>query len=179
MTKGDGRITKLFCMKSTGRSVASLIQEAFPPVSRPSDSELTVHGEACRFCSLVIEDFKDEKGVAFAPERARLLLGELSTLSPAGFRWVLPSYLAAIFADEANLDLGEFLAYHFCGELREDEQAEREAPVQVLSDLQIDCLIRILSEIRSALGSAYHESADEAVAFLSHRRKGLAEKDAP
>jgi hypothetical protein len=49
----------------------------------------------------------------------------------------------------------------------------------VLSDLQIDCLIRILSEIRSALGSAYHESADEAVAFLSHRRKGLAEKDAP
>jgi hypothetical protein len=139
---------------------------------------LTVHGDACRFCSGVIEDFKDEKGVTFTPERARSLLGELSILSPSGFRWVLPSYLTAIFVDEANLDLGEFLAYHFCGELREDEQAERDARVHVLSGLQIDCLIRILSEIRSALGSPYYESVDEAVSFLSRRRKQLAEQDA-
>jgi hypothetical protein len=166
-------------MKSSRPSFASQIREAFPPVSRPSDSELTVHGDACYSCSTVIQDFKDEREATFSPEQARYLLGELSLLSPSGFRWVLPAYLAAIFAKRANLDLGEFLAYHFCGACTEDEEAAREARVHMLSAVQIDCLIRVLTKIRSALGSVYFDSVDEAIDFLSLRKSRIAEQDNP
>lgn len=85
----------------------------------------------------------------------------------------------AILADESNLDLGEFLAYHFRAELREDEEAEREARVQVLSTGQIDCLIRILTEVRVALGSVYFDNVDEAIAYLAQRKIRIAEQAAP
>lgn len=157
-------------------SLAIQIREAFPPVSRPPDTELTVHGDECVHCSSLRDEFKDERGGIFSPDRARWLLGELSMLSPSGFQWILPSYLAAIFADDANLDLGEFLAYHFGGTCREDEEAERDARVAVLSRTQIDCLIEVLLWIRAELGSVYSESVDEAISFLSNRINRIAEQ---
>lgn len=166
-------------MKSPQPSVAILIRDTFPPVSRPPDTELTVHGDECFYCSALIEAFKHEKGELFSAERARWLLGELSLLSPSGFRWILPSYLTAIFADEANLDLGEFLAYHFCRTRSRDEEAEREARMAVLSSTQLDCLIHLLLLIRSKLGSAHHESVDEAISFLRDRRDRRSESSAP
>ena len=158
-------------MKSPALSLAMHIREAFPPVSRPPDTELTVHGDECFYCSALIEEFKDVRDDTFSPERARWLIGELSLLSPSGFRWALPSYLAAVFVDDADQILGEFLAYHFCVKCREDEETEREARVKILSCAQIDCLIKVLLEIRSMLGSIYYDSVDEAISYLSNRRK--------
>ena len=162
-------------MKSPAQSLAMRIREAFPPVSRPPDAELTVHGDDCFHCSALIDEFKDEREGTFAPERARWLVGELSLLSPSGFRWALPSYLTAVFADDADQDLGEFLAYHFCGGLRDDEAAEREACVRVLSEDQMECLIRVLHMVRSNLGSVCFSHVDEAIAFLKQRRTRIAE----
>ena len=152
------------------------IREAFPPVTRPPDAELTVHGSDCFHCSALIDEFKDERGGTFSTERARWLVGELSLLSPAGFRWALPSYLAAVIADDADQDLGEFLAYHFCGDPRADEAAEREARVRVFSKDQIDCLIQILHKVRSMLGSVYFSDVDEAITFLNQRKTKFAEQ---
>ena len=169
-------MTRTFCMKSPAQSLAMQLRAAFPPVSRPADAELTVHGEDCFYCSALIDEFKDEREGTFSTERARWLVGELSLLSPSGFRWVLPSYLAAIFADDADQDLGEFLAYHFCGDPRPDEAAERDARVRMLSEDQIDCLIQILHKVRSNLGSIYYSDVDEAITFLMQRKTKFAEQ---
>ncbi len=158
-------------MKSAESSVVSQIWKAFPPVSRPPDSELTVHGDECAYCFCLVEDLNDLRGDTFGADQARRLIGDLLLLSPSGFRWAIPSYLAAIFTDNANLDLGEFLAYHCCGKLSADEEAQREARIAPLSCTQIDCLIMVLLEVRSMLGSIYYDSVDEAVSFLSVRRK--------
>ena len=166
-------------MKSPAQSLAVQIREAFPPVSRPPDAELTVHGNDCFHCSALIDEFKDERGGTFSPEHARWLVGELSLLSPSGFRWALPSYLAAVIGDDADQDLGEFLAYHFCGDPRADEADEREARVRVLSEDQIDCLIQILHKVRSNLGSVYFSDVDEAITFLNQRKTKFAEQGVP
>jgi hypothetical protein len=163
-------------MKSPAQSLAMQIREAFPLVSRPPDAELTVHGNDCFHCSALVDEFKDERGGTFSPERACWLVGELSSLSPSGFRWALPSYLAAVIADDADQDLGEFLAYHFCGDPRADEAAEREARVRVLSEGQIDCLIQVLHLVRSNLGSVYFSDVDEAITYLKMRKTRLAEQ---
>jgi hypothetical protein len=163
-------------MKSPAQSLAIQIREVFPPVSRPPDAELTVHGNACFHCSALIDEFKDERGEIISPERVRWLVGELSLLSPSGFRWALPSYLAAVIADDSDQDLGEFLAYHFCGETRADEEAERQACVRVLSEGQMDCLIQVLHLVRSNLGSGYFSDVDEAIMYLKQQKATLAEQ---
>ena len=152
------------------------IREVFPPVSRPPDAELTVHGNDCFHCSALIDEFKDERGEIFSPERVRWLVGELSLLSPSGFRWALPSYLAAVIADGADQELGEFLAYHFCGDSRADEAAERQACVRVLSEGQMDCLIQVLHLVRSNLGTGYFSDVDEAITYLKQQKTTLAEQ---
>jgi hypothetical protein len=163
-------------MKSHAQSLSERIRKAFPLVERPDDAELTVHGEPCAFCSGLLDDLGETRGKEIPADRVRCLFGELSCLSPAGFRWALPSYLDAIFADDANLELGEFLAYHFCGELRADEDAEREARTQILTPEQIDCLVLVLRELRAEYGRVYFDSFDEAIAFLQQRRDKMHNK---
>ena len=157
--------------------LVTLVRETFPPIGRPS--EITVHGEACRECSWTLEELAGERGSRLSQDGVRWLLGELSTLSPEGFRWVLPSYLGAILEDENNDDLGEFLAYH-CARVGGDREVlELHRQLDVLSVPQIRCLIEVLRYVREELGEIFFSDVDAAISNLrgqAERRAGEADE---
>lgn len=106
----------------------------------------------------------------------RWLLGELSILSPEGFRWVLPSYLDAILVDDADTELAEFLAYHFTGDYGETDRIETEARINILTINQVNCLIMIMGFLRENLGEIYYSDVDQSVKTLKTRSIKLAEQ---
>ena len=159
------------------KNLQQLIRDAFPPVGKPS--RITVHGDKCYQCSWTIEELRSEQSALLSNKGVRWLLGELSILSAEGFRWVLPSYLDAIVTDDANIDLGEFLAYHFkvYGSVTESEAHEQIERINILNLNQVDCLIQVLHYIREELGDIYFGDVDEAINCLAARRIKLTEQD--
>ena len=145
-------------------TLRSLIQEAFPPVDRPNN--LTVHGNECFQCSWLNDELKEERESTLSTNAVRWLIGELSLLSPEGFRWILPSYLEAVISYDSDSDLGEFLAYHFSGDNSGSELQEHIERLNILSNNQIICLIDVLSYIRKGLGEVYYSDVDKAISTL-------------
>lgn len=160
-------------------NLQKLIRDAFPPVGKPA--RITVHGEDCHECSWTIEELRSEQNSLLSNKGVRWLLGELSILSAEGFRWVLPSYLDAIVTDDANSDLGEFLAYHFkvYESVSESEAQARIDRINILNLDQVDCLIQVLHYIREELGHVYNEDVDEAISCLAARKQKLTEHGSP
>lgn len=160
-------------------NLQKLIRDAFPPVGKPS--RITVHAEGCYQCSWTIEELRLEQGGLLGDKAVRWLLGELSVLSAEGFRWVLPSYLNAIVADDGNMDLGEFLAYHFkdYDSVSESEVQAQIERINILNLDQVDCLIQVLQYIRGELGDVYYEDVDEAIRCLAARKSKPTEQAVP
>lgn len=161
-----------FCMKSSEKSLSMKIEVAFPPIDRPLDSDLTVHGPACIQCGSLLEEFKNERDSTFSLDRARWLVGELSLLSPSGFHWIMPSYLKAVISKDADDEIGEFLAYYFCSFDAESDQEKRNklSCIGSLTGPQAECLICVLLAFRKKANPAYHNSIDEAICILKETK---------
>jgi hypothetical protein len=167
-------------MKSSKTSLSKKIGGAFPPIDRPLDSDLTVHGPACYQCGALLEEFKNERNMTFSLDRARWLVGELSLLSPSGFQWIMPSYLKAVISKDSDYDLGEFLAYYFCSFDGESDQEKHNKSfcIESLSESQVECLICVLLAYRRKANQVYYDSIDEAVCVLQRSKNTFAEQDA-
>jgi len=148
-----------------------------PYVDRPVD--ITVHGENCHFCSLVLEGLEGELGPAITNKGVRWLQGDLGCLTVSGFRWALPSYLNAVISGDEDLELGEYLVYYFTVEgVSEEEIKHRENCINILNSKQIMCVISVLKyvsfEQEESFGSnALSKDIERAIDMLRHHMKNL------
>ncbi|EFK97618.1 conserved hypothetical protein, partial [sediment metagenome] len=100
----------------------------------------------------------------------RYLFDELTTLSPKGMEWVLPSYLRCILEAQENLDSStEYLIYNLAPEPEyEQETSER---LSRLSDEQIQCLIKLVQHWQQSERWREYcpKELDRALQFLQSR----------
>lgn len=116
------------------------IDIAFPPVPKPVGDAISFHADDCANCQLVREHLSQYDGPYLPDDAIRYLFDELSCLSAAGFRWVLPSYLRRCLALESGYDAleTEFLIYNLApGPEYEDEARAR---LSDLSQSQLRCV---------------------------------------
>ena len=155
------------------------IRRCFPAVEKPLPEFLTVHGDGCTQCSFLKEELALIAGPRIERDDVWLLFGELSLLSPQGFRWVLPYYMESILAVDADSMLVEFLAYHFSVSGSEEEQAQLKNRMDFLSCEQIACIQEVLRVGREELGRIWYNDFDSAIQYLQVIRTERAEQVVP
>jgi hypothetical protein len=139
----------------------------FPQVEMPPRSELLFHRD-CRECADLLEDLDSLRGSKIDGDAIRLLHQELSHLSPAAWRWILPHYLEFCLTPEARYNQmeTEFLIYNLGPDLK--FQADTAQRLSLLSDNQITCLIHFLEWLLrdEHWNEIYSVHLNKAISFL-------------
>jgi hypothetical protein len=86
----------------TRSDLLQLVEQAFPFVPRPPESEISFHQDECAHCEMSRKGLMKYAGTATElPEAAiRFVYDEWTTLSAKAAAWVLPSYLRYVLTDE-------------------------------------------------------------------------------
>jgi hypothetical protein len=120
------------------------IESTFPFAEMPPQSQILAHGSECNECSHLLDDVADLRGTAIDGNAIRLLHQEMSHISAAGWRWILPHYLRYCLTPEAwyNRFETEFLIYNLGPDLK--FQLDTEKRLSLLSSSQLVCLEHFL-----------------------------------
>ena len=154
------------------------IEEAFPLVEMPLDSELSFHNDGCLECDDLRKDIEEYRGKDITGEVIRLVHQEMSLLSAKTWRWLLPYYLKFCLTPEAehNRMETEFLIYSLAPDLK--FQMETLQRLSLLNDRQINCLIHFLEwcSIHEYWKEYCPDDINKALNFvkniLAHQEKG-------
>ncbi|MFZ6679625.1 hypothetical protein [Undibacterium sp. Tian12W] len=120
------------------------IASSFQVVPMPSKGALSVHQGDCPQCAYLRNYLEEQRDRKITRDVIRYLHNELSCLSTAGLKWILPHYLEFCLTPEAEYSKleTEFLIYHLGPELK--FQHEAKAQLSCLHQKQIDCLVHFL-----------------------------------
>ncbi len=120
------------------------IENAFPLVSMPENSDLSFHSKGCHDCDEIREDLEYYRDKEISGEVIRLVQRYLSTLSAKATCWILPHYLRFCLTPEAEYNRmeTEFLIYALGP--TEEFQEETLNRLSLLNQIQILCLIHFL-----------------------------------
>jgi len=123
--------------------IRRLVEQTFPFVPKPSQGELSFHGDDCAHCAMSREYLDDFNAPELPASAIRYLFDELTTLSSKGVEWVLPSYLRHILDQPDLLDSStEYLIYNLGPEPEfEQETLQR---LSRLTPAQFQCLTTLL-----------------------------------
>jgi hypothetical protein len=126
------------------KAILQEIAEAFPPVPKPEGMALMFHEEGCLKCVLLQRDFEKYAGSTLPNEAVRWVHNELSCFSPAGWKWLMHSYLRRCVTQDTGSDPVEtqFLIYHLSP--APEYTAETREHLSQLSRRQLDCLRHFL-----------------------------------
>lgn len=86
----------------TRSDLLQLVEQAFPFLPRPPESEISFHQDECAHCEMSRKGLMKYPGTATElPEAAiRFVRDEWSTLSAKAAAWILPSYLRYVLTNE-------------------------------------------------------------------------------
>jgi hypothetical protein len=146
----------------------SEVEHVFPFVEKPQELDLSFHKDECYHCEFLRRDLVNFTGQELPRDALRVVFNEMSCLSAAGSRWVLPSYLrhCLAVADTYDDSETEYLIYNL-GPAPE-HQCETRERLAALNDEQITCLIHFLEWCGvHPYWSAYcQEDISRALAFM-------------
>jgi hypothetical protein len=150
------------------RKLSDEISVAFPPIDMPARSELILHDQGCAECIEFVRDLDEFRGKEISANVIRLIHQELSHLSPAGWRWMLPHYLRFCLSDQGREERmeTEFLIYNLGPALK--FQADTAKRLSLLTSAQIRCLVDFLQWCltQSYWREFFGKEIDQAVNFL-------------
>jgi hypothetical protein len=148
--------------------LTSDIEAAFPDVPMPPKADLSFHREGCSLCEFLGDDLDDYRGKEVTTDLIRYLHHELSCLSTAGLKWILPHYLKYCLTPEAEYNQmeTEFMIYHLGPAAEFQEETLQQ--LAGFSQEQIECLARFLEWCSShPKWSEYcGEDVDRALGFV-------------
>ncbi len=119
------------------------IKRAFPPVSKPADVDLVEHPAGCVECAWVENHLRSVPGPLLPREALRGLHSDMSCLTPAGWRWALPSFLRHCLTGPHDDDLETEYMIYFLGGVDASQPDAREQ-LALFDQSQIDCVLRVL-----------------------------------
>jgi hypothetical protein len=155
----------------TRQDLLHLVEQAFPFVPRPPESEISFHADECAHCEMSRAGLLQYPGTATQlPEAAiRFVYDEWSTLSAKAATWILPSYLRYVLTDENERDPlpTEFLIYHL--RVRSEDVHETRVRFSLLTSGQVAVLRAMLEYWKNdAYWSEYClKDINAAIAFVS------------
>ena len=90
----------------TRSDLLKLVEQAFPFLPRPPESEISFHQDECAHCEMSRQGLMKYQGTATElPEAAIWFVrDEWSTLSAKAAAWILPSYLRYVLANEHEVE---------------------------------------------------------------------------
>jgi len=121
------------------------IEKTFPRVEMPERSKLLLaQMEAVGDSDLLARDLEELRGKPIDGAAIRSVHQELSFLSAATWRWLLPHYLSYCLTDEARYNRfeTEFLIYNLGPSL--EFQRDTQKRLALLNRLQLACLVDFL-----------------------------------
>jgi hypothetical protein len=131
--------------ESTREALLREIEKTFPKVEMPERSELLLaQMKAVGDSDLLVRDLEELRGKLIDGAAIRSVHQELSFLSAATWRWLLPHYLSYCLTDEAayNRFETEFLIYNLGPTL--EFQRNTQKRLALLNKSQLACLIHFL-----------------------------------
>ena len=147
------------------------IEECFPFLEKPIDSELSFHSEGCHECYFLRTDLEEYAGKELPSDAIRHVHQALTCLSAKGYSWVLPSYLRFCLTDEATYNQmeTEFLIYN----LGPSEQFQPDTLNRLsrLNQKQINCILHFLEWCNSPEHWAREYCGDEVLSAITFIRK--------
>ncbi len=151
-------------MQPSTQKLLGLVNEVFPSVPKPEGPALCAHQHGCPHCNYLSKALEPYCLPDLSQEALSVVHREMTCLSAAGWRWVMPSYLRRCIdmPDGFVAPEAEFLIYNLGpGEKFRQETAER---LSALNGAQIRCLIKFIewcsehetwgAECRAEIGEA-------------------------
>ena len=137
----------------TKEELLSRIEQAFPFIPRPIDSELFAYDNNDLMCKIIKNHISGYTEAMLPYEGVIYLYDELGSLTYKGMQWLLPSLLRIIVEGrDLTNHLHLFLIWYF------ENSSNAELPSAYnfswLSPLQIDVLICLLEYISETFGEA-------------------------
>ena len=131
----------------TAAEVLSLVERAFPFVTRPAAADLPAHPGGCCHCEMTAHYLANHPGPGLPARAIRWLCDEMSTLSPAATAWVLPSYLRYVLTEEnpRNPRPTEYLIYDLAP--RPEHTADVRTRLSLLSGGQVEALRTVIRHL--------------------------------
>jgi hypothetical protein len=120
------------------------VEQAFPFVQKPKGIDISFHRDDCAHCQYLRGDLEEYDQPEIPRAGIRAVHSEMSCLSAAGWRWVLPSYLRQSLANTGDIydTETEYLIYNLGPDQKyQTETLER---LSALNSQQIACLIHFL-----------------------------------
>ncbi|WAF87349.1 hypothetical protein NRL37_07785 [Metapseudomonas otitidis] len=148
------------------------LDRMLPPVDKPEGPDLSFHPSGCDACDMLRTELAIWPGRKLPMEALFWLHDDMSSLSAAGWRWALPSYLRLVLEsppDEINLLLG-FLILNLnpSPAYREDTRTRLGA----LDAQQLGLLLRFMQWCgEQPWLLAWGEDIDQACSFLDDLRR--------
>ncbi|QSI78192.1 DUF6714 family protein [Niveibacterium microcysteis] len=128
----------------TASDILPLVEKAFPYVPRPALTDISFHTDGCAHCEMSYRELAQHPGPQLSLEVVRYLFDELSTLSSAATRWVLPSYLRHVLSESDAMEMAtEFLIYSLAPLAEYEEETKQR--LSLLSKPQIECLLELVA----------------------------------
>lgn len=126
------------------RELLQEIRGVFPPAEKPRGLSLSFHPVGCFHCEYLREYLEPFTAGELPEEALRSLCNELSCLSGAGWRWMLPSYLNHCVSKTTSCDdpVTEFLIYNLAPELQHQKDTIKR--LSCLNARQLKCLEHFL-----------------------------------
>jgi hypothetical protein len=132
--------------KKSREALLMEIEKAFPKVEMPERSELLLaQMKAVGDSDHLVQDLEELRGKLIDGTAIRSVHQELSFLSAATWRWLLPHYLSYCLTDEARYNRfeTEFLIYNLGPSL--EFQRDTQKKLALLNMAQLACLIDFLT----------------------------------
>ena len=155
----------------TRSDLLHLVEQAFPFVPRPLESEISFHDDECAHCEMSRKGLLRYPGTATQlPEAAiRFVYDEWTTLSAKAAAWILPSYLRYVLTDEDERDPQptQFLIYNL--RPRVEDAHEVRLRFSLLTPGQVAALRAMLEYWKNDAywREDFAEDIDAAIAFVS------------
>jgi hypothetical protein len=90
----------------TRSDLLQLVEQAFPFLPRPPESEISFHQDECAHCEMSRKGLMKYPGTAteLPEDGIRFVWDEWSTLSAKAAAWILPSYLRYVLTNEHEVE---------------------------------------------------------------------------
>ncbi|MFZ6874081.1 DUF6714 family protein [Undibacterium sp. Di27W] len=144
------------------------IASSFPIVPMPAKTALSIHLDDCAQCGYLRNYLEKQRDKKITADVIRYLHNELSCLSTAGLKWILPHYLKFCLTPEAEYSKleTEFMIYHLGPKLK--FQQETKAQLAGFNPKQMSCLVHFLEwcEIHPRWSEYCPEDIERALSFM-------------
>ena len=125
-------------------ALRSEVRRTFPVVPKPVGAALSFHTDGCLHCDYLRRDLEPFDQPELPEDGIREVVAEMTSLSPQGWRWVLPSYLLSCLDDPGGIlsNGTEFLIYNLAPS--QEYEVETRQRLSGLDGAQIACLLHFL-----------------------------------